>query len=108
MDSTKIKAVEIHGVKIHNTLAMALAAEEWVNKNDPTVTRINICTWDTHGRKTWIAFKRAFGKTRSVGIYYRPLKKKTLHRLGRTPVVDLNGCSYVWPIRSTRHSGPSQ
>jgi hypothetical protein len=75
IDPAKIRDVEIHQIHNHNTLAMALAAKEWLDKNDPAVTRVNVCTAGTHGQKTWIAYKRALGKTFSVGILSFPRKK---------------------------------
>jgi hypothetical protein len=68
LDSSKIKVVEVHPEATHNTLAMALAVKKWFYENDPAVTRVNVCTVGAHGRKTWVAYKRALGKDFTVGI----------------------------------------
>jgi hypothetical protein len=68
-DSSIIKTAIVKKMTNHNTLAMALAAKQWFNENDPAVTRVNICSAGPHGRKTWIAYQRALGKSFEVGIY---------------------------------------
>jgi hypothetical protein len=68
IDSSKIIVVKVHPESTHNTLVMALAIKKWFLENDPAVSRVNVCTVGDHGRKTWIAYKRALGKSFGVGI----------------------------------------
>lgn len=93
INSTKIRAVEIREVRFHNTLAMALAAKDWLKKNDPEIARVNICTVSIHGRKTWIAFKRALGNTCSVGILSFPQNKFP------APILENSNVKFQWLVR---------
>jgi hypothetical protein len=77
IDSSKIKIVAISkSIKIHKTFAMAQAAGKWLQNNDPSIRRVNICTVWSHGRKTWCAFRKILSDTFSVGIITFP--KETL------------------------------
>ena len=69
IDSSRIKIAKVHPEVEHNTLAMALGVKKWLSENDPAVTRVNICTAGAHGKKTWVAYKRALGKSFTVGIF---------------------------------------
>jgi hypothetical protein len=68
LDSSKIRVVSLPQIAVHNTLAMALTVGKWLRANDPAATRVNVCTANVHGRKTWVAYKRALGGSGSVGI----------------------------------------
>jgi hypothetical protein len=73
LDASVLKIVVVQKPTKHNTLAMALAAKQWFSENDPGVSRVNICSAGSHGRKSVVAYKRALGKCFAVGIfsYYR-------------------------------------
>ncbi len=106
VDSARIKAVEIRVKKLHNTLAMALAAKQWLNENDPAAKRVNICTWRSHGRKTLVSYRRALGKTYRVGILSLPRNARPVRDWWkkcegfRWLVWRLGGALYaaVWPL----------
>lgn len=68
LDSSKIRIASFPIANVHNTLAMALAVKKWLREKDSTVIRVNICSANVHGRKTWVAYKRVLGKSFAVGI----------------------------------------
>ncbi len=73
IDSSKVKIVEApHSIEIHKTFSMAKAAARWLHSSDPSITRVNIFTTCNHGRKTWCAYRRVFGKRLFVGILTFP------------------------------------
>lgn len=67
-DPSKIKIVEVFSVNEHKTFAMAKAARKWLLSNDPSVRSVNVCSAGAHGRKTWCAYRRVFGRDVDVGI----------------------------------------
>jgi len=72
VDSSKIVIVQTNAGRVHKTFAMAQAARRWFATHDSSVKRINVCTVQGHGRKTWCAYRRVFAKTTQVGILSFP------------------------------------
>lgn len=68
IDSTSVKFTDAETRKGHNTYHIALAARQWLQTHDPNVMSINIFTAGPHGPKSWIIFKRVFGKNYRVGV----------------------------------------
>jgi uncharacterized SAM-binding protein YcdF (DUF218 family) len=54
------------------TFSSAVALRDWIQNHEPFVRGINIVTEDTHARRTWLLFQRAFGKNVQVGIISVP------------------------------------
>jgi uncharacterized SAM-binding protein YcdF (DUF218 family) len=54
------------------TFGSAIALRNWIQENEPLVRGINVVTEDTHARRTWLLFQRAFGKNVQVGIISVP------------------------------------
>lgn len=63
-----IGIVQAETKKGHNTYHMALAAQQWFVQNHPEIKTINVFTAGPHGRKSWIIFKRVFGRKFNVGV----------------------------------------
>jgi hypothetical protein len=68
IDSTKIKTSVSRLIPSHRTFLTARGAVRWLRANDPGVKTVNVCTAGIHGKKTWWAYKRSFGKNIKVGI----------------------------------------
>ena len=68
IDSSAIKFTEAKMKKGYNTFYMAHAALEWFQTNDPKISKINVFTAGPHSRKSWIIFKRVFGKGCEIGV----------------------------------------
>lgn len=54
------------------TFSSAVALRDWIQSHEPFVRGINVVTEDTHARRTWLLFQRAFGKNMQVGIISVP------------------------------------
>jgi uncharacterized SAM-binding protein YcdF (DUF218 family) len=50
------------------TFSSAVALRDWIQEHEPFVRGINVVTEDTHARRTWLLFQRAFGRNVQVGI----------------------------------------
>jgi uncharacterized SAM-binding protein YcdF (DUF218 family) len=50
------------------TYSSAIALRDWIQEHQPSVRRINVMTENTHARRTWLLFQKAFGKDVQVGI----------------------------------------
>jgi len=54
------------------TYSSALALEAWFRDQHLVVTNFNVLTEDVHARRTWLLFRKAFGKGVKVGIITVP------------------------------------
>lgn len=54
------------------TFSSAVALRDWIQNHEPFVRSINVMTEDTHARRTWLLFQRAFGKNVQVGVISVP------------------------------------
>lgn len=54
------------------TFSAAVALRDWIQNHERFVRGINVVTEDTHARRTWLLFQRAFGKNVQVGIISVP------------------------------------
>jgi O-antigen/teichoic acid export membrane protein len=54
------------------TYGSAIALRDWIREHQPSVRRINVLTENTHARRTWLLFQRAFGRDVQVGIIAVP------------------------------------
>jgi hypothetical protein len=68
IDSCAVRFTDSWTGNGHNTYHIALAARQWFRAHDPTVSTINVFTAGPHGRKSWIIFKRVFGRDCAVGV----------------------------------------
>jgi hypothetical protein len=106
IDSSEVKVAACHSTSIHRTFSMALAVRDWLNLNDPSIRRVNICTEYSHGRKTWSAYKRVLGDKITAGIFtfpkeQTPISQWFFKRVGfRHQMYSLLGYIYaaLWPI----------
>lgn len=74
VDSTVVKFIGVVAHRGYSTFNMAVAAQEWLQKNDPKASTLNVFTAGPHGRKSWTIFKRVFGKQYSVGVLSCPVE----------------------------------
>jgi uncharacterized SAM-binding protein YcdF (DUF218 family) len=54
------------------TYSSAIALRDWIQEHQPSVRRINVLTENTHARRTWLLFQKAFGRDVQVGIIAVP------------------------------------
>ena len=103
-----IRFVESDMKSRHRTYHMALAARNWLRENDQSIKAVNIFTGGPHGRKSWVIFRRVFGKEYSVGIissktwFFNPNSwwesKRGIRSVGRYGVGYLYGL--LWPFKT--------
>src|SRR5262245_48532376 len=46
----------------------AVATREWLRRNQPSVTCFDVVTIGPHARRSWLTFRKAFGKTAEIGV----------------------------------------
>jgi DUF218 domain len=54
------------------TYGSAAALRDWLREKHISVTSINVLTEDAHARRTWLLYKKAFGKDVKTGIISIP------------------------------------
>ena len=54
--------------KISRTFTNAADVKKWLEKKSITVSGFNLFTMDFHSRRTWISYKREFGKNYNIGV----------------------------------------
>ena len=54
------------------TYSSAVALRDWLRDQHISVTSINVLTEDSHARRTWLLFEKAFGSEVKVGIISIP------------------------------------
>ena len=52
----------------HRTYSSAFAVRDWVRKEKPAATAVNVFTLGVHARKSQVLFKKAFGPKFEIGI----------------------------------------
>ena len=68
----KITAITTPKTKRDRTFASAMAVKQWLDKNKPQITAINLYSKDVHSRRSWLLFQRALNPKVAVGIIAQP------------------------------------
>lgn len=63
----KITPLFVKEVKKDRTYQSALTVEKWLRKKK-IAGDVNLFTSSTHARRSWLLFKKAFGKSKAIGI----------------------------------------
>ena len=71
-DPQKLAVVPTPLVQRNRTLASAIAAKQWLQKNYPQITAINLYSYSVHSRRSWLLYQRAFEPDLRVGIIAHP------------------------------------
>ena len=71
-DSSKLVAIPTPPTKRDRTLASGVTVKQWLEKNYPQITRVNLYSYNVHGRRSWLLFKRALNPKIEVGIIAHP------------------------------------
>lgn len=66
--SDRIQMVPAHLVERDRTYTSAVALRDWLRQRNIQVRSLNIVTENTHARRTWLLFQKAFGNTVSIGV----------------------------------------
>jgi uncharacterized SAM-binding protein YcdF (DUF218 family) len=67
-----LQMVPSRTVNRDRTYSSAIALRNWFQQHQLSVRRINVLTENTHARRTWLLFQKAFGKGVQVGIIAVP------------------------------------
>ncbi|MFS8118619.1 MAG: YdcF family protein [Microcoleus sp.] len=67
-DKDKVVAVPAPSVVKHRTAASAIALREWLATSAPKVDSINLYSFGTHARRSWMIFKEVLHPEIEVGI----------------------------------------
>ncbi|MCU0565479.1 MAG: cytosine deaminase [Oculatellaceae cyanobacterium Prado106] len=68
MPENQIERVSVPLMQRDRTLNSALTLGRWLDQRYPQVNRINVFTFSTHARRSWVLFQRALSPKRQVGI----------------------------------------
>jgi len=77
VDSSKVIAIPGRKVMINRTLTSALAVRDWLKGSSIDVRGINIVSYGSHSRRTWMTFDRVLDKPVDVGVIALPDKRYT-------------------------------
>ena len=90
----------------HNTFAEAKAVKDWLLSTKQTDVAVNVFTANTHGRKSWVVFRRTLRGLAKVGIVSNPGYQirgglGPQSRMGRMKILLKHGFGYlyalIWP-----------
>jgi hypothetical protein len=91
----------------HDTFAEAKAVKDWLTSTKHSGSAVNVFTGNTHGRKSWVAFRRTLKGVATVGIVSHPGWQSNRglgpqSRIGRIRVLLKHGFGYlyalIWPV----------
>jgi hypothetical protein len=108
IDSSRVIAVPAPRRTTHHSFAAAIAVRHWLLSAGRTGVGVNVFTGNTHGRKSWVVFRRALRGVAEVGIVSQPgwmsnEGRGPRTRTGRMRVLCKHGFGYlyalVWPVR---------
>jgi uncharacterized SAM-binding protein YcdF (DUF218 family) len=68
MPDESLQMVPSRTVDRDRTYSSAVALQDWIQKHQSSVRRINVVTESTHARRTCLLFQKALGKDVQVGI----------------------------------------
>ena len=64
----RIQMVPSHVNDRDRTYSSAVALRRWLRDHDAQVSGVNVVTENTHARRSWLLFQKAFGGSAKVGI----------------------------------------
>jgi hypothetical protein len=68
IDSSKVIPIPGRKVRINRTLTSALALRDWLKESEIYIRGINIVSYGSHSRRTWMTFDKVLDKKVNVGI----------------------------------------
>jgi hypothetical protein len=71
-DKTKIAIIPIPPTERDRTLSSAMVFKQWLQKNHPQITAVNLYSKNVHSRRSWLLYKRACEPEIKVGIIAQP------------------------------------
>jgi uncharacterized SAM-binding protein YcdF (DUF218 family) len=66
--SGTVQMVPSHAMNHDRTYGSAVALRRWLRDDDVQVRGVNVVTENTHARRSWLLFQKAFGGSVKVGI----------------------------------------